>query len=39
MARILRAMNLPALAAVIAFVLAVCALASALEPYALTGAA
>lgn len=39
MTRLLRALNLPALAAVIAFVWAVCALAAALEPFALKGAA
>ena len=39
MTRILRALNLPALAAVSAFVFAVCALAAALEPFALTGVA
>lgn len=37
MARFLRALNLPALVAVVAFVWAVCALATALEPFALTG--
>lgn len=36
---ILRALNLPALAAIVAFVWAVCALANALAPYApLSGA-
>lgn len=37
--RILRALNLPALLAITAFVFAVCTLAAALEPFAMTGAA
>ena len=39
MIRVVRALNLPGLAAVAAFVWAVCAIAGALEPFALTGVA
>ena len=36
--RLLRALNIPGLLAVSAFVLAVCKLAASLDPYTLTGA-